>query len=137
MCCGPAEGSCDRCAKMHKGCEVGAPPVAGAGRGGARRVAGARRAAAKPKAKGKAKAESPEAGPSKPLKRARIYELEPPTDLESDELAAAVLDVGAEMMGMGEAMGEAMKRGAAVGEAMKRLGAAVRRVGDALNKHDL
>jgi len=102
---------------MHKGCEVGG------GRGGTRKVAGTRKAATKAKAKGKAKAATPEVGPSRPAKRARVYELEPPTDLESDELAAAVLAAGKEIIG--------------IGEGMKRFGEAIRRMGEALNKHDL
>jgi hypothetical protein len=85
---------------------------------------------ARSKTKGKARATTLEAGPSRPTKRPWVYEVEMPTDLESDEMAAAVMEAGGAFKDMGKRM-----RG--FGAAMEKFGVAMRRIGEALDKHDL
>jgi hypothetical protein len=83
------------------------------------------------KGKGKEREESPVAGPSRPAKRPRVARASPePTDLDSDELAAAVKEAGKAWIGMAKGAAE-------VAKGMKGFAEALVRMGEALDKHDL
>jgi hypothetical protein len=119
---------------MHKACD---PDAAAKGkRGASRKAVGKKAKKIKPP-----KTPRIEVGATitipRPAKRARVYPVDPPTDLESDEMAAAVKDAGRELATMGKRVVKMAENLSEMGSAMERFGAAVWRMGEALDKHDL
>jgi len=151
-CKGPVGGSCDRCWSQHKSCNENAAAGKVGRKGATRRAAEVKPSPGPSKGKGKGVTlkVTPlklEIGPpvakttttmtTRASKRPRYYPVEPPTDLESDEMAAAVMDAAVEFGEMGAKVRSMAKLVDGFGLAMERFGGAMERMSEALNKHDL